>query len=109
MTNQMLESDCEGTKNGYRCWAANEEGFYNAVSKVMKRDMREVVHDVLIEHRQLADEEIDALRAIVKREQREAERWEAIKRQTLGWGVIAIAGWLGAIALKAIEHYRGQP
>lgn len=106
---KMTATDCEGTQNGYRCWAAGEEGFQFAVSRVIKSTVREAVHEVIVEHRMLADEEIDALRAIVKREAREAERWEAIKRQTLGWGVIAIAGWLGAIALKAIEHWRGQP
>ncbi|MFZ1395656.1 MAG: hypothetical protein WAS33_02105 [Candidatus Promineifilaceae bacterium] len=103
---KMIATDCEGTQNGYRCWAAGEEGFQFAVSRVIKSAVREAVHEVIVEHRMLADEEIDALRAIVKREAREAERWEAIKRQTLGWGVIAIAGWLGTFALKAIEHWR---
>lgn len=106
---QMIGTDCEGAASGYRCWAAGEHGFQTAVSRVIKSTVREAVHEVILEHRQLADEEIDALRAIVRREARQQDRWDKIKIHVLGWGIVAIVGWVGAFALKAVENWRGQP
>lgn len=113
MTNQMLASDCEGTKNGYRCWAAGEQGFTDAVVNrivpVVRDSVRdEIEHLISIETKTHAKHH-DYINSQIDKNARDAERWEKIKTQVLGWGVIAIVGWLGTIALKAIEHWRGQP
>jgi len=42
------------------------------------------------EHHQFIAEYIEA-------QQMKRERWEAIKRQVLGWGIIAIVGTLGTM------------
>ena len=79
------------------------------LEKAMEKPIAIGVAVAMREHGRLTAEEIDVLRVIVKREAREAERWERIKGQVLGWGVIAIAGWLGKLVLDAVSHYRGQP
>jgi len=33
----------------------------------------------------------------IEEQQRKRERWEAVKRQVLGWGIIALVGGLGAV------------
>lgn len=53
----------------------------------------------------LTDEEHAFLKAWVLREKRATERWENIKTQVLGWGALALAGWLGKIILDAVVQW----
>lgn len=104
---EKIATDCEGTETGYRCWG--EPGFEAMLAKAVEKPIAIGVAVAMREHSKLTAEEIEAMRVIVRREAREAERWEKIKTQLLGWGVIAIAGWLGKLVLDAVSHYRGQP
>ena len=45
----------------------------------------------------LSREEHDFIAMLIRREQIRFDRWEKIKTQVLGWGIIAIAGWIGVI------------
>lgn len=104
---EKIATDCEGTETSYRCWG--EPGFEAMLAKAVEKPIAIGVAVAMREHSKLTAEEIEAMRVIVRREAREAERWEKIKTQLLGWGVIAIAGWLGKLVLDAVSHYRGQP
>jgi len=87
----------------YRCY--DENGFQYVLNKAVEAGV-----DKAIERRvMLSAEETETLRMIVRREAREAERWEKIKSQVLGWGVIAIAGWIGKFILDNLPHFKGQP
>lgn len=109
----MTGTDCEGTETGYRCWAAGEYGFALAVGETVAPIVRDAVRNEIqhlidletkthSKHHEYIQSQIDANRI-------SAERWEKIKTQVLGWGVIAIVGWLGKLVLDAVAHYRGQP
>lgn len=102
---KMIASDCEGTKNGYRCWAAGEQGFKDAAQGAAKEWFEHLIEIEAKTHRK----HHDYIDSEIEKNARDAERWEKIKTQVLGWGVIAIVGWLGTIALKAIENWRGHP
>lgn len=102
-----IASDCEGAATGYRCWG--EPGFEAMLAKAVEKPIAIGVAVAMREHSKLTAEEIEAMRVIVRREAREAERWEKIKTQVLGWGIIAIVGWIGALVLKALEHLGDNP
>lgn len=103
MSNDRIATDCEGSKVGYRCYG--EEGFERAITKVVT----EGIDNVMRQYIHLSQEEAEVLRMIVKKEARQAEMWEKVKSQVLGWGIIAIVGWLGLATLKMLENWRGQP
>lgn len=42
---------------------------------------------------------------LIRREQQREERWEEIKRQVLGWGIIALAGSLGTYVAQKMGVY----
>jgi glycyl-tRNA synthetase (class II) len=108
----QLDTDCEGTQTGYRCWAAGEKGFTNAVVSrivpVVRESARaEIEHLIDIEtkthakHHEYINSQIE-MNAIAK------ERWEKVKTQTLGWGILALAGWLGTVVLEALMKLKGH-
>lgn len=98
-----INVDCESSHIGYRCYG--EEGFERAINKVI----RSGIDDVMRQYIHLSHEEAEVLRMIVRKDARRAEMWEKVKSQVLGWGIIAIAGWLGLAALKMLENWKGQP
>lgn len=111
MTNQMIETDCEGKADGYRCWAAGEQGFteavVNRIEPVVRESVRiEIAHLIDIETKVHARHH-EYITSQIESNARDAERWEKIKTQVLGWGAITLVGWLGTLILKAFE--RGQP
>lgn len=113
MSDIQVSQDCEGAAIGYRCWAAGEPGFTDAVVSRIEPVVRESVR-AEIEH--LIDLETkthgkhhEYIQSQIERNRIDAERWEKIKTQLLGWGVIAIVGWIGKLILDAVAHYRGQP
>lgn len=114
------EIDCEGAETGYRCWAAGEPGFVRAVADEISPELeklRKAFGDIVEEKLQhIIDIETkthgkhhEYIQSQIDRNRRDEERWEKVKTQVLGWGVIAIAGWIGKLVLDAISHYRGQP
>lgn len=44
----------------------------------------------------------EAIEAIILREKRKQEMWQKIKTQVLGWGIIALIGWIGSLVYKAL-------
>lgn len=109
----QLETDCEGTQTGYRCWAAGEKGFTSAVVSrivpVVRESVRlEIEHLIDIEtkthakHHEYINSQIEA-NAIAK------ERWEKVKTHVLGIAVVSFLGWIGSLVLAAIQNWKGHP
>jgi hypothetical protein len=79
---------------------------------------RRLLHEVLDERPRI-DTEVHAehhefIKQWIDRERIKAERWEDIRRQLCGWGVISMAGAIGlwaqdyaAAIIKAIAHSVG--
>lgn len=47
----------------------------------------------------------DYIQMCIERERRRREMWEKVKTQVLGWGIIAMIGFLGKIAWDSWQHY----
>jgi hypothetical protein len=68
------------------------------------------IMDEALEKRSRIDAESHAehhafIAALIEREHRKREMWEAIARQVLGWGAVAIAGAIGSVILKSLKVY----
>lgn len=76
------------------------------------QEIEKIVHAlVLALHPQqtvLSPQEHEFIKALYLREQRSSERWEKIKTQVLGWGALALVGWLGTVILDGIKHLVGK-
>jgi|LakMenEpi03Aug12_release.lakeMendotaPanAssembly.Ray.scaffolds.fasta_scaffold25435_3 hypothetical protein len=72
-----------------------------------EKTLREILADVLEQHESVTAathaEHHEFIRAMIAREKVKAERWEAIQKQVLGWGVIAL---IGAIGHAVSEHLK---
>jgi hypothetical protein len=99
----------------YRCYG--EPGFSTVIGKQIRVALRDGIHDEIHQVIQTAIKELHVLstdeseyvRVLWAREKRAQERWEKIKVHVMGWGIVALVGWIGALALQALEHWRGQP
>jgi len=105
----QVSHDCEGVKKGYCCH--EERGFKLAVQDAVRESTSVCVREAIEEsmNRHVHDSHHVYVDTMIERNKREQERWEKIKSQVLGWGIIAIAGWIGKLVLDALTHYRGQP
>lgn len=111
MTNQMIATDCEGKAAGYRCWAAGEQGFteavVNRIEPVVRESVREEIEHLIQLETKTHAKHHDYINSQIEKNKRDAERWEYITRHILGIAAVAFFGWVGSLILKAFE--RGQP
>jgi hypothetical protein len=66
-------------------------------SLTVEKIVHKVIDIIRAEMLFMSHDEHEFLRTLIHREQIRAERWEKIKTQVLGWGIIAVAGWLGTV------------
>lgn len=64
-----------------------------------EQELKRLLHDVLTEYKAINDEVHASHHAFIEmmitREERRVQRWETIKTQVGGWGVILALGFIG--------------
>lgn len=64
-----------------------------------KEELKRLLHDVLTEYKAINDEVHASHHAfiemMIKKEERKAQRWETIKTQVGGWGIILVLAFIG--------------
>lgn len=64
-----------------------------------KEELKRLLHDVLTEYKAINDEVHASHHAfiemMIKKEERKVQRWETIKTQVGGWGIILVLAFIG--------------
>ena len=74
---------------------------HTAVSDIV----RQAVEVLREECHPLSAEEVLFIRAFIADSKRKQERWERIKEQVLGWGVIALIGGIGTASWRLVKFW----
>lgn len=72
---------------------------------ITREEMKEIVHEVFdakwAKEMDVHEDHHRFIDTMIKKEERAQQRWETIKTQVLGWGVIALIGSVGT----AVYHW----
>lgn len=74
---------------------------HTAVSDIV----RQAVNVLREECHPLSAEEVQFIRAFIAKSKRQEERWERIKEQLLGWGLIAVVGGIGTAGWRLFKFW----
>ena len=77
------------------------------MSEISKEDLKEVLDASLNELKWVDQathkEHHSFVESLIEKEHRKQERWEKIKTQVLGWGIMVVVGSIGAWVLNHIK------
>ena len=69
------------------------------MSDITKDELKEVLDSALSDigwvDQKTHEEHHEFVRMLIKKEERKKERWEKVKTQVLGWGIVALIGAVG--------------
>lgn len=69
-----------------------------------REDIKQMLHDVLTEYKAINDETHATHHAFIEmmisKEERKQQRWESIKTQVGGWGIVLVLAFIGQAVWK---------